>query len=174
MTRQELADLVRPALESEGFELVDCSVSRTPRSQTFRFAVDREGGVPIAACERASQLVVALLDANPVLRGNYQLEVSSPGMNRPIWSADHFRRFVGERVRIELIESAEPPLHLAGQIGPLDGDAVVVVIDRVGERRVALSAIRRANLQIDPWKKRSADGPSGMSDARGDDGSAAD
>jgi ribosome maturation factor RimP len=168
MTRQELADLVRPSLEAEGFELVDCSVSRTPRSQTFRFAVDREGGVPVAACEQASRLVAALLDANPVLRGNYQLEISSPGMNRPIWSADHFRRFGDERVRIELHDTAEAPRQLVGRIGPVEGEEVVILFDRGGERRVALASIRRANLQIDPWKKRTASPAEGSRAARGD------
>jgi ribosome maturation factor RimP len=156
MTRQELADLVRPTLEIEGYELVECSVSRTPRSQTFRFAVDREGGVAIAACERASRLVAALLDANPILRGNYHLEVSSPGMNRPIWSGDHFRRFRDERVRIELSGPADGTRHLAGRIGPVDGEDVVILLDGGEERRVGLSTIHRANLQIDPWKKRTA------------------
>jgi len=87
-------------MEAEGYELVECSVSRTARSQTFRIAIDREAGVPLAACERASRLIAGLLDANPLLRGAYQLEVSSAGMNRPIWSEAHFQRFRNERVRI--------------------------------------------------------------------------
>jgi ribosome maturation factor RimP len=166
MTRQELADLVRPAFEEEGFELVECSVSRTARSQTFRVAIDREGGVPIAACERCSRLVAALLDANPVLRGNYQLEVSSAGMNRPVWSPEHFRRFAGERVRIELVADFGGARFLAGRIGPVEEEEVVLLLESGEERRVALKTVLRANLQMDPWKKR----PAGAG-AAGDEGS---
>jgi ribosome maturation factor RimP len=154
MTRQELADLVRPSLEGEGYELVECSVSRTARSQTFRIAIDREGGVPISGCERASRLIGGLLDANPALRGAYHLEVSSAGMNRPVWSPDHFRRFREERVRIELADPAAAPRVLLGRIGPVDEREVVLLLDGGEERRVAFVAVRRANLQIDPWKKR--------------------
>ncbi len=169
MTRQELADLVRLALEGEGYELVECSVSRTSRSQTFRVAIDREGGVPIAACERCSRLVAVLLDANPVLRGNYHLEVSSAGMNRPIWSPEHYRRFNGERVRLEVRGSPESPRFLAGRIGAVDGDEVVLQLDGGEERRVRLAEIVRANLQMDPWKKRpeNADPPREVGEGRG-------
>ena len=168
MTRQELADLVRPTLESEGFELVECSVSRTPRSQTFRFAIDREEGVQIAGCERVSRLVAGLLDANPMLRGTYHLEVSSAGMNRPIWSPDHFRRFRAEQVRVEVIGPTDGPRFLVGRIGPVEGSAVVLLLDSGEERRVPFAAIQRANLQIDPWKKRSPSGaPSRGEDSTG-------
>lgn len=158
MTRQELADLVRPSLEGEGYELVECSVSRTARSQTFRFAIDREGGVPIAACERASRLIGGLLDANPMLRGAYQLEVSSAGMHRPVWTREHFRRFAGERVRVELADPTAKPRVFVGRIGRVEDLEVQLLLEGGEERLLPLAAIRRANLQMDPWKKRPRSG----------------
>jgi len=213
LRREELADLVRPVMEAEGYELVECSVSRTARSQTFRIAIDREAGVPLAACERASRLIAGLLDANPLLRGAYQLEVSSAGMNRPIWSEAHFQRFRNERVRIELADAGAPRRTLTGVIaevlpgagGPAEstgrdapagpgepaGDAagsaagsaageaageaagsasgsassagargaagetvIVLRMENGDERRIALREIGRAQVQLDPWKRR--------------------
>lgn len=152
MRREELVTLVEPVLLEEGFELVECSVSRTARSQAFRLSVDREAGVPLEACARISRKVALLLDANPLLRGAYQLEVSSPGMNRPIWSADHFRRFRGERIRFELADTPAPNA-LQGTIGELQGDGVRIRLEGGEEPLFLLSRISRARLHLDPWKK---------------------
>ena len=154
MRREELVSLVQPLLLEDGFELVECSVSRTPRSQTFRVSIDREVGVPVEACARISRRIADLLDANPILHGSYQLEVSSAGMNRPIWSADHFRRFRGERARFELTGS-ETRTALQGTIGALEGDGVRIRTDAGEEMLLPLARIARANLHMDPWKKRS-------------------
>ena len=154
MRREELADLVRPLLEAEGFELVDCSVSRTNRSQTFRIAMDRDEGVPVEACERVARRVGDLLDANPLLRGTYHLEVSSAGMNRPVWRPEHYRRFVGERVRVEFADPEAKPRFLVATIDGVEGDSIRLRPDRGDPRVVKLSGIAKANLQLDPWKPR--------------------
>jgi ribosome maturation factor RimP len=150
--REDLVELVRPIVDSEGYELVECSISRTQRSQTFRFSIDREGGVTIEACARLSRAIASALDTNPVVRGTYLLEVSSAGMNRPIWSAEHFARFAGERVRVELVEG--DPKNLAGTIGPLEGEGVWIRPDRGEAKLVGLREISRAQVQIDPWRKK--------------------
>ena len=153
MRREELVTLIEPVLQEGGFELVECFVSRTAHSQSFRLTIDREAGVGVEACAVVSRKVALLLDANPLLRGAYQLEVSSPGMNRPIWSADHFRRFQGERVRFEPVDGP-PGSALQGTIGPLEGDAVRIRLEGGEERLFPLSQLSRARLHLDPWKKR--------------------
>ncbi len=171
----ELAELVRPLLNEEKCELVECSVSRTAHGQTFRVSIDREGGVPIEACAHVSRKMALLLDANPLLRGTYQLEVSSAGMHRPIWSVEHFLRFQGAPVRIELADPAANPRRIRGTIGPVEGERVRIRLEgNGGEIVLSLGEIGRAQLNLDPWKKREAIGLEGT-DRRdhgnhGDDG----
>lgn len=154
-----------------------CDVSRGPRTQSIRLTVDREAGLDVDGCARASRLVATLLDADPVVRGAYNLEVSSPGMHRPIWTPRHFERFIGERVVLQRsparalgtpesvgeTEGGEAVQHLEGEIGPLEGDGVwIEPVDKKGTRRlVPFSEIRSAQLRMDPWKRRAraADAP---------------
>jgi ribosome maturation factor RimP len=154
--------LVEPILEEEEYELVECSISRTQRSQTFRVSIDREDGVTIEACARISRALVSLLDTNPSLRGTYQLEVSSAGMNRPVWTAAHFRRFAGERVRVQKREGQ----HLSGTIGPLEGEGVWIRPEKGDAVWVALDEIHRAEVLMDPWRKKGGkSGPEEGADA---------
>jgi ribosome maturation factor RimP len=154
LRREELAVLVDPVLAEEGFELVTCSISRTPRGQAFRFALDREEGVPVEACARISHRISLLLDANPLLRGNYTLEVSSAGMTRPIWKPEHFRRFEGEKVRFDWTPAGGPPKGVQGVLGPMEGESVQVRMGTSEAPWIPLSEISRAQVQLDPWKTR--------------------
>ncbi len=155
MRREELIELVTPLLTEEGLELVECSVSRTAHAQVFRVSMDRDGGVSVEACERVSRRLGDLLDANPILRGAYHMEVSSAGMNRPIWTLEHFRRFQGETAQVEVVGENGKNRSVQGAIGPLDGDRLVLVLDGGREEILSLGAVLRARLRIDPWKPRS-------------------
>lgn len=117
MRREELEELIRPLLQESGLELVQSSVARGGRMQNIRITLDHPDGVSVDACARISRRIAVMLDANPLLRGAYNLEVSSPGMNRPIWSAEHFRRFAGERVRVTMRPTAALPHFVIGLIG---------------------------------------------------------
>jgi ribosome maturation factor RimP len=172
--REELVELVAPLLAEEGLELVECSVSRTMHSQIFRVSMDRDGGVSIEACERISRLLGDLLDANPILRGAYHLEVSSAGMNRPIWTLEHFRRFRGETAQVEVVGENGKNRSVQGTIGPLEGDSLVLVLADGREEVLSLGAVLRARLRMDPWKPRSrrpeAGGPDGQEPTERKDG----
>lgn len=155
MIASELEALVRPILEADGFELVECSVSRLQRSQIFRVSIDHEEGIPVDACARMSRRISHELDENPMLRGAYRIEVSSPGMNRPVRSPEHFRRFRDETVRLEFVQPEEDGArHLTGRIGEVEGDGVWIEPEGGDARWVAFEKIRSGRLRIDPWKKR--------------------
>lgn len=154
MRREELAELVEPLLEEDGFELVECSVSQSRRIGTYRIAVDCSGGVPVEACSRLSRKIAVLLDANPMLRGAYNLEVSSAGMSRRIWKAEHFVRFRGEDVRIEYCGSDGATQRIQGSIGELEGESVRIILHDGEERLLPLATVVKAFLHMDPWKKR--------------------
>jgi ribosome maturation factor RimP len=170
VTAGEFASLVRPLIVEEGFELVECSVSRRQRHQHFRVSIDREDGVPVEACARISRKISNRLDENPMLRGQYRIEVSSPGMNRPVRTLDHFRRFEGERVRIELAEPGKGPRVLIGTIGTVEGEKEGFWFrpDQGEDRFLSLGEIGSARLRMDPWKRRTPRG--GAPGAEGNDG----
>lgn len=153
MRREELADLVRPLAEEEGVEFVSCDVSRGPRTQSFRIFIDREEGLSIDACGQLSRRIARILDANPAIRGAYHLEVSSPGMNRPIWKLEHFQRFSGEKARIEL-KILEGPRVLDAEIGAIEGDGVWLLLPKAERKFVRLDEIETAQLRMDPWKRK--------------------
>jgi ribosome maturation factor RimP len=159
LRREELVDLVQPLLDREGFELVECSISRHQRSQVIRLSVDREGGVAIDACGHLSREISDLLDARPLLRGAYHLEVSSAGMNRPVWKPEHFLRFQGEEVRVDLAAPSTEQRGLRGVIGPVQEDGVWILEEK-GERRfLRWMDLGRAHLHMDPWGKRPGGAP---------------
>jgi ribosome maturation factor RimP len=89
-----------------------------------------------------------------MLEGNYQIEVSSAGMKRKIWSAEHFRRFEGEKAKIDLKAPADPKVWI-GTIGATVGDeSFVLVLDNGDKREICISDIDIARLRMDPWKPR--------------------
>lgn len=157
MNAAELAQLVEPAVFEEGFELVDCNVSRTPKSQVFRFYIDSDAGVSIDACARVSRRISQELDANPLLQGNYLIEVSSPGMNRRIWTRAHFVRFQGERVKVDLLDAPSEGRVWLGEIGEVGDDDFELRLENGDTRRIRFDEIEVAKLRLDPWKRKPKD-----------------
>lgn len=153
MNLAELAQLIEPAVLEEGFELVDCNVSRTPKSQVFRFFIDAETGVPIDACARVSRRISQELDNNPLIKGNYLIEVSSSGMNRRIWTRAHFLRFQGERVKVDLRGVPHEEKVLLGDIVEVGQDDFELLTESGVARRVPFEQIEQAHLRLDPWKR---------------------
>jgi ribosome maturation factor RimP len=99
-----IAQALAPAVSELGLDLYDVEVSGTGRARILRVMVDREGGVDLDAIADATQAVSPLLDAPPldaVIAGPYALEVSSPGLERPLRTPAHFARAVGETVSVK-------------------------------------------------------------------------
>ncbi|MGH7898692.1 MAG: ribosome maturation factor RimP, partial [Candidatus Binatia bacterium] len=100
-----MLELVEPVLMERGLELVDVEQRAEGRGQVVRLLVDREGGVDLDELSRLSRELSDLLDVEEPLPGSYTLEVSSPGINRPLRKTEHFVRYIGKKVRVR---SREP------------------------------------------------------------------
>jgi ribosome maturation factor RimP len=159
LTRRELERLLQPLVDELGYELVQVQASRTRRVHVFRVFVDKESGVNISDCAFLSRRVRQILDQDPSLVGAYSLDVSSPGMNRPIWSLDHYRRFQGEKVHIHLTDSLDGRRRWTGHIAEVVGEEVAIDLEGSGERRFRLDEIEQARLELDPWKAPRANRP---------------
>jgi ribosome maturation factor RimP len=137
-----IIDLVTPVLASLGLECFDVQVSGGGRSRTVRVLVDREGGVDLDAIATASQEISPVLDREPTLSGPYLLEVSSPGVERPLRRPEHFRRAIGETVSVKY-RTDTGPQRLRGVLASADDDGVTLTVDG-DDRRLAFTDVTDA------------------------------
>jgi ribosome maturation factor RimP len=130
--RERLIALIEPLTGRLGYELVDLEHSAGRGSAVVRLYIDRPQGVGIADCERVSREVSALLDLEDPIPTAYTLEVSSPGFDRVLRTPEHFVRFVGARVFLELRAPREGRRRYTGTL--LGADAAGVELDVDGTR----------------------------------------
>ena len=149
----EIEGVVQPVLRDHGLTLVDLEWRpRRPRG-VLRLFVDKPGGVGIDDCQRVSREVGDVLDASALIEEAYDLEVSSPGLDRQLRTDREFRWAVGKRVRCWLAGGEE----VRGQLLGIDGGFLVLAQD--GEQaKLDKASITKARLDADvPWSKRSLD-----------------
>ena len=145
MKRDELAALLEPTVEGLGYELSDLEVRLGGRNGFVRLFIDRPDGVGLADCEKVSRAVSALLDVEDPLPGQYNLEVSSPGTDRTLKKIEHFRRFQGETVKVQMRFALEGRRRFRGTLVSSDEENVVVEVD--GESHtLPIAAIETARL----------------------------
>lgn len=145
--QSKIRALVEPTVERHGFGLVAVEWVGGREGRILRLSIDAPGGVNAEDCARISDQLSPLLDADDPIDAPYHLEVSSPGIERPVQRRSDFERFRGYRVKIRLLEGP-PRRRYVGTIGPLDGDEVLVHVD--GEdHRIPLDLIERAHLVLD-------------------------
>ena len=143
----EAETLVRPVVEGAGFELVEVAFRRESGRQILRVTVDRED-MDLDALSELSEKVSRRLDLEDFGRGRYELEVSSPGIERPLKTPAHFRRFLGSQVKVKTAEPVEGARVHTGTLVAADDATVTVEVDGV-ERTVALDAVTSARTVVD-------------------------
>jgi ribosome maturation factor RimP len=137
-----------------GYSLEDLELLGTGRRRILRVTIDREGGVGVDDCAAFSRDFAALMDVEDPMRGAYTLEVSSPGLDRPLKETRHFTRSIGKLVRLVLREPMDGQGFLNGRLVAADDDAVRVAVAVAGkpdeEREVEVSRgnIKKARLEI--------------------------
>jgi len=128
--RDRLIALLEPLLARLGYELVELEYSAGRAHALLRLFIDKEGGVGLDDCERASREVSALLDVEDPIPSAYTLEVSSPGFDRVLRTQAHFGRFVGARVFVELKEPREGRRRYTGTLLTVDAEGIALEVDR--------------------------------------------
>jgi ribosome maturation factor RimP len=148
----DLEGTVRPVVEASGLELVDVGFHREHGRRILRVTVDREGGVDLEAISRASERVSRRLDLEGFGPGPYTLEVSSPGLERPLRGPRDFARKVGERVKVKTAHPVEGARTLLGTLVAA-GDREVRIATESGERAVSYEEITSAQTVFE-WGGR--------------------
>jgi ribosome maturation factor RimP len=127
-----LQQLLAPAITALGYELF--AVERLPQgrhSSILRVYIDSPDGITIDDCERVSYQVSGILDVEDPIRGSYTLEVSSPGLDRPLFTLDHFLRFVGHKIHVKLTQPLDSRRHFTGTLQRVDGHTVTLQTDDI-------------------------------------------
>jgi ribosome maturation factor RimP len=145
---EEVRQVIEPLLQSQGFELVDLEYQREPQGWVLRIYLDREGGVTLDDCAEVSGEIGAVLEVKDVIPNPYVLEVSSPGLTRPLKKPEDFNKFNNRLVKIKLYEPLEGRKNFKGTLLGLEGEKVRLEIEgRVYE--LPLQGIAKANLEIE-------------------------
>ncbi|MFO6426013.1 ribosome maturation factor RimP [Escherichia coli] len=141
---QKLTEMITAPVEALGFELVGIEFIRG-RTSTLRIYIDSEDGINVDDCVHVSHQVSAVLDVEDPITVAYNLEVSSPGLDRPLFTAEHYARFVGEEGRSHYPYGGTNRRKWQGVIKAVDGEIIAVTVE--GKDEVfALSNIQKANL----------------------------
>jgi ribosome maturation factor RimP len=129
MTGGEIAKLLEPAIERLGYELIDLEARLGSKGGVVRLFIDKPEGVDLEDCEKVSLAVSALLDVEDPIPGNYNLEVSSPGLDRKLTKIEHFQRFAGETVKVQMRFPMEGRRRFRGTLVSSDDENIVVEVD---------------------------------------------
>lgn len=145
---ESLAGVIEPVLASLDLELFDLELTGSGGGRILRVVVDRTGGVDLDAITAATQAIAPLLDsrsekADPSLAGPYALEVSSPGLERPLRRPDHYRRAVGSTVSVKTRDDQGAARRVRGVLTAADDDGVNLETD-AGPERIAYADVTQA------------------------------
>lgn len=156
--REELFKLIAEKVEKLGYECVHVGLNNAQSSGlSIQILIDSIGGINLSDCETVSKAVNSMLDKIdkekgelPGVVGRYYLEVSSPGIERPLFTPEHYRRFQNSDVRIRLAEALEGRKNLTGKIIEADDDCVKIYLDdEERDMTVPFKIIKSGNLKID-------------------------
>lgn len=142
---EQLKELLAPVIEDLGFTLWGVQYLQG-RDAVLRLFIDKEQGITVDDCVRVSHEVSGILDVEDPIPGEYSLEVSSPGMDRPIFELAQFERYIGEDVQIKLLAPLAGKRKMTATLVAIDGDTLVVMLN--GDTlRVPYSQVDRARLE---------------------------
>jgi ribosome maturation factor RimP len=145
---------------SYGLEIYDVQYRREGPGMVLRVRIDRpwdgrsassvDDGVSVEDCARVSRDLGALLDVEDVVAAAYTLEISSPGLDRPLRQAEDYRRFAGRRAKLVMREAVDGQMFFKGRLDGIDADGIVTIVgDDAKSHRVPIGIVTRANLEVE-------------------------
>jgi len=142
----QLWEMFEPVVQGLGYELVEIEYQPNPKHGVLRFYIDRDDGdIQLDDCTAVSNQISALLDVEDPLPGRFNLEVSSPGMDRPLRKIEDFQKFIGEVVKLKTSMALAGQRNFKGQLLAVENDELVLNCDNK-QIRVPYAAIDKARL----------------------------
>lgn len=140
-----LRNLIEPAVAGLGYELVGVEYHGSATNGVLRVYIDHEDGITLEDCQAVSHQLSGLLDVEDPIQGHYSLEISSPGLDRPLFKAQDYARFAGQRVKVRMHGLVQGRRNFTGLLLGLEGENAIVEVD--GEEYVLpLDQVDQARL----------------------------
>jgi len=127
--RDKLEEMLRPGIEALGFELWGIEYQSHAKRSMLRIYIDAEAGISVDDCAKVSHQVSGVLDVEDPITGEYTLEVSSPGMDRPLYRLEQYAEYIGSDINIRLRIAFEGRRKFQGRLVAIEGDEVVIQLD---------------------------------------------
>jgi ribosome maturation factor RimP len=148
----KIEDGIQRIVESEGLELVHIDYRRQGRVFLLRVDIDKEGGVNIDDCQLVSTQISTWLDVEDPIPAEYELQVSSPGLDRKFYKTDDYRKFTGRLVRVKTAKAIRGLHVIVGRLKEFDGQTVVVtdpVMKKDPDYAIPLTEIKETRLEVE-------------------------
>ncbi len=157
---EQIRGIAERVAGSHGLEVFDVQMRRESIGPVLRIVIDRPApadgsaepaadSVGIRDCQRVSEDLSAILDVEDVIEHRYTLEVTSPGLDRPLRDARDYRRFAGRKAKVVLNEPVDGEMHFKGRLRGLEGEDVLLDDEQGRPHRVPLAAINRGRLEVE-------------------------
>jgi ribosome maturation factor RimP len=148
----KLTDMLRPAVEEVGKELLGIEYISAGNNSVLRLFIDHENGIDVDDCAEVSRQVGAILDVEDPISSEFNLEVSSPGLDRPLFDKPHYKAVIGEIIEVKLSIPLNGRRKFKGRLVAVENDTLIVTVD--GEDYdLVLGNIVKANLVFNHNKK---------------------
>ena len=153
---EQVRALAARVAATHGLDIFDVQFRREAAGMVLRVQIDRPGAsataedsVSVDDCAAVSRDLSAMLDVDDVVAAAYTLEVSSPGLDRPLRGADDYRRFAGRRAKVVMREAVDGQTYFKGRLGGVEDGDVVIEGEDGRRHRVPIAIITRANLEVE-------------------------
>jgi ribosome maturation factor RimP len=142
---QKLTELLRPAVEETGKSLLGVEYISAGNNSILRLFIDHENGIDVDDCAEVSRQVGALLDVEDPISSEYNLEVSSPGVDRPLFDIAHFQAVIGEIVNIKLSIPLNGRRKFKGPLVAIENNNLIIEVDSI-DYEMPIGNVDKANL----------------------------
>jgi ribosome maturation factor RimP len=145
----KIEEIIKPVIESEGLELFDLKLLEGGNQSFLRIFIDKDGGVTLDDCQNVSTQVGAILDVEDIIDCHYILEVSSPGLERPLKKEEDFVKYTGETIRLSLFSPLNDKKKFTGKIIDFKSNTLTLELKKDGKINIPYDMIKNAKLEIE-------------------------
>ena len=146
-TADKIVALINPVIEDMGYELLGVEYVASGKHSILRLYIDSEQGIGVDDCEAVSRQVSAIMDVEDPIAGQYSLEVSSPGIERPLFTLAHYQRFLGHDISLRLFRPIEGRRKFTGSIGSIsEVNKTIELVTELGPVIIVFNLIDKAHI----------------------------
>jgi len=153
MQRDPIAEridkIAAQSAKENGVEFVHSEIVGSKRNMTVRIYIDKPAGVSLEDCSTVSRAIEAVIDADDFIPSPYVLEVSSPGLERPLFSIQDFEKFAGKKAKVKTSDAIDGQANFNGRITAVEGSEIVFEDKTNGTVRIPFDKVAKANLKVD-------------------------